>query len=100
MTPKRPKALKWIGENLPDGRPVEFIQTVEPRDHDEDETAALTQEQLSAVRHSGLYREVAFPTSTTKKATTKKAEPETTPESVQESGLTDNAAESAPESEG
>jgi hypothetical protein len=96
MTPRRPKALKWIGDNLPDGRPVEFIQTVEPRDHDEDETAALTQEQLSAVRHSGLYREVAFPAAKDTKAKAKQ-EPEAEPVAEPEP---DNAGEPAQESEG
>ena len=58
MTPKRPKELKWIGKNLPDGRPVEFVNDVEPRDYTESETAELTQDQLQSARSSGLYREV------------------------------------------
>lgn len=58
MTPKRPKELKWIGAGYPDGRPVEFIQIVEPKDHNEEETDALSNEQLAAARHSGLYEEI------------------------------------------
>ena len=58
MTPKRPKELKWIGKELPDGRPIYFVHDVEPRDYTESETAELTQEQLQSARSSGLYREV------------------------------------------
>lgn len=58
MTAKRPKELKWIGKNYGDGRPVEFIQTVEPKDHNAEETDALSDDQLAAARHSGLYEEV------------------------------------------
>lgn len=61
MTPKRPKALKWIGDMYGDGRPVQFINDVEPRDYNEEETAQLSQEQLASARHSGLYREVPQP---------------------------------------
>lgn len=58
MSTKRPKALRWIGDMLPDGRPVAFIQIVEPRDHDEAETAALSDEQIALALHSGLYEAV------------------------------------------
>ena len=58
MPAKRPKALKWIGDNYGDGRPVNFINDVEPRDYTETETAELTNEQLTSARQSGLYREV------------------------------------------
>lgn len=58
MTPKRPKELKWIGKMLPDGRPIYFVNDVEPRDYTEQETDALTQDQLQSARSSGLYREI------------------------------------------
>jgi len=58
MTPKRPKELKWIGKMLPDGRPMYFVNDVEPRDYTEQETDELTQDQLQSARSSGLYREV------------------------------------------
>ena len=72
MTPKRPKELKWIGKTYGDGRPVEYINDVEPRDYSEEETAQLTQDQLASARRSGLYREVAQPEP---KAPAKKASP-------------------------
>lgn len=58
MTVKRPKALKWIGQNYGDGRPVEFINDVEPRDHSPEETDALSIDQISNALKSGLYEPV------------------------------------------
>ncbi len=55
MTTKRPKELKWVGENYGDGRPVYFLNNVEPRDHSEEETAALSDEQINDALKSGLY---------------------------------------------
>lgn len=55
MTAKRPKELKWIGKDLPDGRPIYFINDVEPRDYSEEETATLTDEQIAHALSSGLY---------------------------------------------
>ncbi len=76
MTPKRPQELKWIGKNYGDGRPVEFIHDLEPRDHSEEETSALSQDQLASARSSGLYKEVHAPEPKARKA---KAEPEPEP---------------------
>ena len=62
MTPKRPKSLKWIGAELPDGRPERYLEFVPARDLTEDETDALTQDQLAVIRHhSDLYKEVHAP---------------------------------------
>lgn len=61
MTPKRPHRLKWIGETYPDGRPAQYLDFVPPRDLDEAETDALSQEELAGIRTSGLYREVHAP---------------------------------------
>lgn len=59
MTPKRPKTLIWTGDMLPDGRPVRYLDFVPPRNLDETETDALSQEQLAVIRqHDDLYREV------------------------------------------
>lgn len=71
MTAKRPKSLKWSGDVYPDGRPARYLDFVPARDLDEAETDALTQDQLKAVRDSGLYREVAQPEP--KKKSSKKA---------------------------
>src|SRR4051812_122827 len=104
MTPKRPKELKWIGKTYGDGRPVEFINDVEPRDYDEAETAELSQDQLASARRSGLYREVAPPEPKKKTAkTTAKAKPAAVEQPVdhETAGDTpDTAAEPAPEGEG
>jgi hypothetical protein len=98
MAPKRPKALKWIGDNLPDGRPVAFIQTVEPKDYSEDEVAFLSNDQLTAARHSGLYKEIheKEPKATKAKAAT--SEPE--PVSDSPGDAPDDAGEPATEGEG
>ena len=58
MTSKRPKSLKWVGAMLPDGRPERFLDFLPPEDIDETRTDDLTQEQLTIVRNSELYREV------------------------------------------
>ena len=55
MTVKRPKELKWIGETYGDGRPVQFISNVEPRSFSPEETATLTDEQITSALQSGLY---------------------------------------------
>jgi hypothetical protein len=69
MTPKRPKSLKWIGEQYPDGRPAQYLDFLRPEDIDEDKTAELTQEQLAIIRqHPDLYREVHEPESRKPKA--------------------------------
>lgn len=68
MTPKRPRSLKWIGEQYPDGRPARYLDFVPARDLDEEETDALSQEQLSSIRASDLYREVHEPDSRKPKA--------------------------------
>ena len=84
MTPKRPKSLKWVGAELPDGRPERYLEFVPPRDLDEAATDALDQDQLKAIRDSGLYREVAQPEP--KKTAAKKASPKaTTPPAATES---------------
>jgi hypothetical protein len=88
MTPKRPKELKFIGERYPDGRPVYFLDIVPDRDLTEEETDALSQDDLKAIRDSGLYREVHAPApkkaaarKSTKTATNAPApEPEAGPE--------------------
>lgn len=63
MTPKRPKSLKWIGNELPDGRPERFYDDIPARDLTDEETDALSQEQLTRIRHTDppLYREVHAP---------------------------------------
>ena len=97
MTPKRPKELKFIGNVFPDGRPEKFLDFVPARDLDPDETDALDQDQLKAIRDSGLYREVAQPEP--KKASAKrKAAPKgpvAAPEAVTETETTDVGDDSA-----
>lgn len=58
MTQKRPKTLKWVGNMFPDGRPEWYFDWLPIRDLTEAETDVLTQDQLTAIRHSDLYREV------------------------------------------
>lgn len=99
MTPKRPKALKWTGDNLPDGRPIRFINDVEPRDYDEDETDALTQDQLQSARSSGLYREVPQSESKSKKQPKKKVDAPDEPDETVAVEPADDAAEPAQEGE-
>jgi hypothetical protein len=111
MAPKRPKALKWIGDNLPDGRPVAFIQTVEPKDYSEEEVAFLSNDQLTAARHSGLYKEIHEKEPKATKAKAKvlvshhgKPSPEIeqvdTPIGIDDLEPIDNAGEPATEGEG
>jgi hypothetical protein len=107
VTAKRPKALKWIGPMLPDGRPERYLDDVPPRDLSEDETDALTHEQLAIIRqHHDLYKEVHAPEPKKKSATTKVAEPESSSNSAGSTitGTVGNtsspAAEPATESEG
>jgi hypothetical protein len=98
MPPKRPKELKFTGERYADGRPVYFRGDVPDRDLTEEETDALSNEQLADIRASGLYREV-HPSPPKKKPAkktpatkaTKAAEPAPEPEA---------AAEPATEGEG
>lgn len=106
MTAKRPKSLKWIGPRYPDGRPANYLDDVPPRDLTEAETGALTQDQLTRIRHADppLYREVGGPEP--KKAASKskaaKAEPDVT-DNVITGTLGEEpstAAEPATESEG
>jgi hypothetical protein len=73
MTPKRPHRLKFIGEVYPDGRAARFIDGIPAEDMDAEATDALTQDQLSVIRRSGLYEEVHAPAP--KKSTAKKAAP-------------------------
>lgn len=93
MPPKRPKALKWTGKHLPDGRPEMFINTVEPRDYDEDETALLNNDQLTDARHSGLYREVHAPEPKRKSVVAKNATTEPEPEPVADEPAAEPAVE-------
>jgi hypothetical protein len=76
MTPKRPHRLKFIGEVYPDGRPARYIDGIPAEDMDAEATDALTQDQLSVIRRSGLYEEVHAPAP--KKSTAKKAAPKAT----------------------
>jgi hypothetical protein len=69
MTPKRPQRLNWKGEEYPDGRPARYIDGIPARNLTAEETDALTQEQLSVIRSSGLYTEVAQPTTKSKPST-------------------------------
>ncbi len=55
MSAKRPKELKWVGETYGDGRPVQFLQDLEPRDYTAAETEVLTDEQVTSALKSGLY---------------------------------------------
>jgi hypothetical protein len=74
MTPKRPQSLKWVGTALPDGRPERYLEFVAPRDLTEDETDALSQEQLAVIRqHPDLYKEVHAPEPKKNAAPKKKA---------------------------
>ena len=105
MTPKRPKELKWIGKELPDGRPVYFVNDLEPRDYTESETNELTQDQLQSARSSGLYREVHGADKATK--VVRKSEPteeddaqHQAPGSDFENGEATSADKSATESDG
>ena len=100
MAPKRPKALKWIGDNLPDGRPVAFIQTVEPKDYSEDEVVFLSNDQLTAARHSGLYKEIHEKEPKQTKAAPKDDAPEPEPVSDSPGDAPDDAGEPATEGEG
>ena len=91
MTPKRPKSLKWIGAELPDGRPERFLEFVPPRDLTEEETDALDQEQLRIIRqHDDLYKEVHAPEP--KRTAAKKAAP-TQPEAPGTTEPTDTGDE-------
>jgi len=72
MTPKRPQRLVFTGNVFPDGRPERFIAGVPAEDIDAEQTDALTQDQLSQIRSSGLYREIAQ-SAPTKKTRTKAA---------------------------
>ena len=91
MTPKRPKSLKWIGAELPDGRPERYLEFVPARDLTEDETDALTQDQLAVIRHhSDLYKEVHAPepkkepaTAKVASAKAKVAQPESRPDGAE-----------------
>lgn len=80
MTSKRPKALKWVGNVFPDGRPERYFEFVPPRDLTEEETDALTHDQLTIIRHSpDLYREVHdTPKKAKKAAATQPEAPEPT----------------------
>lgn len=118
MTPKRPQSLKWIGAELPDGRPERFLEFVPPRDLTEEETDALTQDQLAVIRqHDDLYKEVhaqepkksAAKKSNTKPTSNTKPSSNTAPTPPEAPGHTitgvvgetpDTAAEPATESEG
>lgn len=105
MTPKRPKALKWTGTMYGDGRPVEFINDLEPRDYDDAETAQLSQDQLASARRSGLYREVHAPEPKKKAAPKKTVEPADVPQTPEQddepAGASgDTADEPAQEGEG
>ena len=70
MTAKRPKALKWTGVMFPDGRPERHLAEygIPPRDLTEEETDALSAEQVQIVRESGLYEEVSSETKDAVKA--------------------------------
>ena len=70
MTAKRPKALKWIGNVLPDGRPERHVAEygIPSRDLTEDETDALSLEQIQIARDSGLFEEVSAETKDAVKA--------------------------------
>ena len=106
MTPKRPYRLNFTGTVLPDGRPERFLEFMPvdengtPRNLTAEETDALDQDQLKAIRDSGLYSEVSAPS--TKKPATKKvaSAPPKVAEPVETGAEPSNAAETATESEG
>jgi hypothetical protein len=104
MTPKRPHRLKFIGEVYPDGRPARFIDGIPAEDLDAEATDALTQDQLSVIRRSGLYEEVHAPaprkSTVARKATTAKPEAAGADETTDAGDDTHEAAEPAAESEG
>lgn len=56
----RPKALKFVGSLLPDGRPVAHLGNygIPPQSLDEDQTKALSAEQVNLALDSGLYEAV------------------------------------------
>ena len=98
MTPKRPKSLKWVGNELPDGRPERYLEFVPARDLTEDETDALTQEQLAVVRHHpDLYREVHAPEP--KKKTAPKTAAESRPDGAETTNGADVPSEPTPAAE-
>ena len=106
MTPKRPKTLKWIGNELPDGRPERFLEFVPPRDLTEEETDALTQDQLAIIRqHDDLYKEIHAPE--TKKSSSKpptsssggSSSSSSTPPASSSSNTSSTAADPATEAE-
>jgi hypothetical protein len=102
MTPKRPYRLNFIGTVLPDGRPeryLEFMPVDEngtPRNLTAEETDALDQDQLKAIRDSGLYSEVSEP----KKASTSRPKAATAAKPAEPAPEPDTAAGPATESEG
>jgi hypothetical protein len=102
VTPKRPYRLNFVGTVLPDGRPERFFEFMPvdengtPRNLTAEETDALDQDQLKAIRESGLYSEVSEP----KKASTSRPKAAQATETETPASEPDTAAEPATESEG
>jgi hypothetical protein len=101
VTPKRPYRLNFVGTVLPDGRPERFFEFMPvdengtPRNLTAEETDALDQDQLKAIRESGLYSEVSAPS--TKKASTSRPKAATTATPAEPAPEPDTAAEPASE---
>ena len=105
MTAKRPYRLNFVGTVLPDGRPERYLEFMPvddngtPRNLSAEETDALDQDQLKAIRDSGLYSEVAAPSSKAK-ASTKQPKPAGAAATAEPAPEPDTAAQPATESEG
>jgi len=54
--PAKVTGLVWVGERLPDGRPVQWIDGIPARDLGPADLATLTDEQIERALASGLYR--------------------------------------------